>query len=267
MKKRTQDIGRDPNKVAAEVEALLDLEFKNQNLLIEALTHRSYLNEHPGHPTSHYERLEFLGDAMLGAIVTEFIFRKFPKATEGELTAYRGALVRTTALSEIGTRLGLLDYVLTSKGLVAEMENGKREREYIACCLVEAIIGALYLDQGLGTCRMWVDHILHPYTTQIISGTIDHLSLFQDDAQRCFGITPSYEVLSESGPDHQKTFEIVCMIGRHQVAKAIGSSKSDAKKAAAKTARETISQWEGRITEVARQASSVVRHSGNRARR
>jgi ribonuclease-3 len=246
------------------MEALLDVEFRTKLLLVQALTHRSYLNEHIDHPTTHYERLECLGDAILEAIVTEFLFRKFPEASEGELTNYRAALVNSETLAGIANQLSLQDYALFSKG---EARGGDKARKYIGTCLVEALIGAIYLDQGWGSARMWVDHILLSRTGKILATTTDHKSALQEFVQEKFGVTPTYRVVDDNGPDHDKSYVVTCMIGRHEVSKGTGSSKKEAQVAAAQQARETISQWEGRITEVAGQAGSVMRHSGNRGRR
>lgn len=249
------------------VETLLDIEFRTKLLLVQALTHRSYLNEHSDHPTGHYERLECLGDAILEAIVTEFLFRQFPEASEGVLTNYRAALVNSKTLGEIALRLKLDEHVLLSRGQARENETGEKQRAYIGTCLVEALIGAIYLDQGWGSARMWVDHILLSHASKILAMTTDHKGALQEYAQERFGITPTYEVVSDAGPHHARSFVTACMIGEQEVSRGTGSSKKEAQVAAAQQARETISQWEGRITEVAGQASSVVRRSGNGVRR
>ena len=263
-RKVEQAVKRSLETLVSIVEALLDIEFRTKLLLVQALTHRSYLNEHNDHPTTHYERLECLGDAILEALVTEFLFRHFPEASEGEITNYRAALVNSRTLAGIANRLGLQDLVLLSKG---EARGDDRARDYIGTCLVEALIGAIYLDQGWGSVRMWVDHILLSHTSKILAATTDHKSALQELVQEKFGIAPTYKVVSEAGPDHAKSYVVACVICGQEVSRATGPSKKEAQVAAAQQARATISQWEGRITEVAGQASSVMRHSGNRGRR
>jgi ribonuclease-3 len=263
-RKVEQVVKRSLETLVSVMEALLDIEFRTKLLLVQALTHRSYLNEHTDHPTTHYERLECLGDALLEAIVTEFLFRKFPEASEGELTHYRAALVNSEALAGIANQLNLQDYALFSKG---EARGGDKARNYIGTCLVEALIGAIYLDQGWGSARMWVDHVLLSRTSKILAAATDHKSALQELAQKKFGVTPTYRVVSDEGPSHAKSYEMACMIGKQEVSRGTGQSKKEAEVAAAQQARETISQWEGRITEVAGQAGSVMRRSGNRGRR
>lgn len=245
------------------VEAIFDVEFKDRKLLLQALTHRSFLNENPNHPTGHNERLEFVGDAVIEIVVTEMLYRAYPDAPEGELTNHRTALVNAKALGAIGIQLELDVYVLLSKGEQRDVWESEKRRVYTSACLFEAIIGALYLDQGMGECRMVLDHLVNTKRTELIRAYRDDLSALQDTVQARFGITPEYHVRSSSGLDHVKTFRMGCYLRAICIAEGEGTSKLEAKKAAAKKARETISQWEGRITEAGQRASEMRRSGKN----
>lgn len=213
----------------------LGVSFNNLDLLIEALTHRSYLNEHRDYAGSHNERLEFLGDAVLELAATNFLYKKFPAKPEGELTAYRAALVNTVSLSESSQALGINEYLLLSKG---EAKDTGRARDVILADAFEAIIGAIYLDSGYENAEKFIAKNLYIKIDDVIAKRSyqDAKSRFQEVAQEKKGITPSYETLSEVGPDHDKRFTVGVFIGREEVARGEGNSKQEAEQSAASAA-------------------------------
>jgi ribonuclease III len=213
----------------------LQLSFRDIALLMEALTHRSYLNEHREYAGRHNERLEFLGDAVLELAVTDFLYKKFPAKTEGELTAYRAALVNTVSLAESSQALGASDYLLLSKG---EAKDTGRARDVILADAFEAIIGAVYLDQGYEAAEAFIARNLYGKIEGVIENRSyqDAKSRFQEIAQEKRGMTPSYETLSEVGPDHDKRFTVGVFVGREEVARGEGKSKQEAEQAAAQAA-------------------------------
>ena len=210
----------------------LGLSFNNINLLIEALTHRSYLNEHREYTGSHNERLEFLGDAVLELAVTDFLFKKFLAKPEGELTSYRAALVNTVSLAESAQALGINEYLLLSKG---ESKDVGRARDVILADAFEAIIGAIYLDSGYASAEAFIAKNLYNKIESVIASRSyqDAKSRFQEIAQEKKGITPSYETLSEIGPDHNKRFTVGVFIGNEEIARGEGQSKQEAEQSAA----------------------------------
>jgi ribonuclease-3 len=210
----------------------LGLSFNNLDLLIEALTHRSYLNEHREYADSHNERLEFLGDAVLELAVTDFLFKKFPGIAEGELTAYRAALVNTVSLAASAQALGINEYLLLSKG---EAKDTGRARDVILADAFEAIIGAVYLDSGFASAEAFIAKNLYSKIDDVIAKRSyqDAKSRFQEIAQEKRGTTPSYETLSEIGPDHNKRFTVGVFIGTEEIARGEGQSKQEAEQAAA----------------------------------
>lgn len=219
----------------------LGVSFANPSLLIEALTHRSYLNEHREYPGSHNERLEFLGDAVLELATTSFLFKKFPASPEGELTSYRAALVNTTSLAESAQALGINDFLLLSKG---ESRDTGRAREVICADAFEAIIGAIYLDSGFEQAEQFVAKNLYGKIDTIIAKRSyqDAKSRFQEMAQEKRGITPNYVMLSETGPDHAKLFTVGVCIGDDEIARGEGQSKQEAEQKAAEAGLAAM-QW------------------------
>ena len=219
--------------------ASLNVPFKDLGLLAEALTHRSYLNEHREHAGNHNERLEFLGDAVLELAVTDFLFRKFPVKQEGELTAYRAALVNTVSLAESARSLGLGDYLLLSKG---EAKDTGRARDVILADAFEAIIGAVYLDQGYAAAEAFIAANLYGKIDAVIERRSyqDAKSRFQERAQEKKGFTPRYETLDEAGPDHDKRFTVGVYVGSEEVARGEGKSKQEAEQAAAQAGIERM---------------------------
>ena len=209
--------------------------FKDKNLLKQAFIHRSYINENPAASLSHNERLEFLGDAVLELIVTDFLYKKYPSYAEGELTAVRSALVNAVIISEIAASIGMNDYLLLSKG--ESKDNGKA-RQFILANTYEAYVGALYLDQGYVVVSKFIAQSLLPKTDEIVKNKLwrDAKSLVQEKAQEHAGVTPAYRVLSESGPDHDKHFTVGIFFGSIRIAEGKGKSKQEAEQKAAETA-------------------------------
>ena len=219
------------NKNLASLEKDICVKFKDKNILKQALVHRSYLNEHPDFKLDQNERLEFLGDAVLELIVTEYLFQKYDNP-EGDLTAWRAALVNGRMLAKIAQKLNLEDYLFLSRG---ESKDSGRAREYILANAFEAMLGAIYLDQGYKIAQKFVKkHILSQLKTVLKTKLyIDAKSRFQEMAQEKDGITPEYRVLNEQGPDHDKDFTIGVFLENALVAKGHGHSKQIAEQQAA----------------------------------
>lgn len=215
-----------------ELERVIGATFADSNYLLSAMTHRSYLNENRDATQSHNERLEFLGDAVLELVVTDYLFHTYPDKQEGELTAIRAALVNTNTLSLIATALGINDYLLLSKG---EAKDIGRARQYILANTFESIVGAIYLDQGYELARDFVARELFPLTKDIVDKRLwqDPKSRFQERAQEVTGITPSYQTLKEQGPDHDRTFTVGVFLGDQFVAQGEGRAKQEAEQKAA----------------------------------
>jgi len=210
----------------------LSISFHSPQLLIEALTHRSYLNEHHDYAGNHNERLEFLGDAVLELATTDFLFKKFPAKPEGELTAYRASLVNTVSLAESAQALGINDFLLLSKG---EAKDVGRARDVILADAFEALIGAIYLDADYSSAEAFIAKNLYGKIDAIIANRAyqDAKSRFQEIVQEKQGITPRYETLSEEGPDHAKLFTVGVFIGSEEIACGEGQSKQEAEQSAA----------------------------------
>lgn len=213
----------------------LGIKFKNEDLLKQAFIHRSYLNENPGFSLGHNERLEFLGDAVLELVITEYLFTNYPDLAEGEMTNLRAALVNTQMLSKISERLNFSDYLYLSKGEAKEIGRG---RQYITANTFEAFTGAIYIDAGYQSARDFISKVLIPELGGIIKNKLwrDAKSLFQEAAQERVGITPIYKTLEESGPDHAKTFKVGVYLGEDLVSSGIGPSKNEAEQLAAENA-------------------------------
>ncbi|MFH0776965.1 MAG: ribonuclease III [Patescibacteria group bacterium] len=213
-------------------------EFKDLALLELAFVHRSFVNEHRDVPESN-ERLEFLGDAVLELITTEFLFAQFPEKPEGELTALRSALVKGETLAEISRELEFGKHLKLSKG---EARSGGAEKPYLLANVFEAVLGAVYLDGGFEKAKTIVHKFLLPKLPKIIEQNlqVDAKSEFQELAQARLSITPEYKVLSESGPDHAKIFEMGAFVGKDLFGRGKGGSKQDAEQAAAAEALKKI---------------------------
>ena len=231
-------------KDLSDLEKKLGIKFKNQDLLLQALTHRSYINENPDFKLDHNERLEFLGDAVLQVAVTEKLYREHQNP-EGELTNWRAALVNAKKLAEVAENIGLNDYVLLSRG---EAKDTGRARQYILANALEALIGAMYLDCGMEIVRSFVEKNILSHLPEIlkVGSYRDAKSLFQEEAQERVGVTPSYEVLDEWGPDHAKHFKVGVFLEEEKVAEGEGSSKQEAQQKAAEAGLKT-KNWNNHI--------------------
>lgn len=211
--------------------------FKDKGLLKQAFTHRSYINENKNTRLEHNERLEFLGDAVLELVVTDFLYKKYGDKPEGELTTYRSALVNAITLAEVASNLSMNDFLLLSKG---ESKDTGRARQYILANTFEAVVGAIYLDQNYETAKTFIERNILVFADKMIArgNLVDAKSLFQEKAQEKSGITPSYKLVRESGPDHDKSFTVGVLIGKDQIAVGEGKSKQEAEQNAALRALE-----------------------------
>jgi len=220
-------------KDLSRLEKIIGVRFKNKDLLKQAMVHRSYLNEHPDFKLPHNERMEFLGDAVLEIIVTEHLFHNFPDTPEGDLTNWRASLVNSKMLAKVADEISLKDFIFLSKG--EAKDTNSKARQYILANAVEALIGAIYLDQGVKAAKKFVKTNILSKLDYILSNRLymDPKSRFQEKSQEETGITPHYDVLSESGPDHAKIFEVGLYVGDELVAKGKGSSKQEAQVEAA----------------------------------
>jgi len=223
-----------------KLEEILQISFKDKDLLEKSLTHRSYINENRGEEAKHNERLEFLGDAVLELLVTEKLFADYPDYPEGILTSIRSATVRTETLADASRKLNYGKYIRMSVG---EEETGGRDRNYILANTFEAVLGAIYLDQGYEVCKEFMYRTLFTRIEGIIENEdyIDAKSKLQELIQEKVRITPHYELVSEDGPDHEKIFTMAIMVGDEKVAEGSGKSKQLAEQEAAKAA---IEVWE-----------------------
>lgn len=214
------------------LEETIGVAFANPALLKEALTHRSYLNENPAWEFPHNERLEFLGDAVLELAVTEFLYEKFPREDEGMLTGIRAALVNYQMLASVAEEVRLGDYLYLSKG---EAKDNGRAREVILANTIEAVIGAVYLDKGYEVARKTVLALVAPHLDEVMAKRLykDAKSMLQEVLQERTHVTPIYRVLSESGPDHAKSFVVGVFMGEEKLAEGSGASKQEAETDAA----------------------------------
>ncbi|NCN45690.1 MAG: ribonuclease III [Candidatus Pacebacteria bacterium CG10_big_fil_rev_8_21_14_0_10_36_11] len=208
--------------------------FNNPELLTTALSHRSSLNEADSGTTAKesYERFEFLGDAVLELVTTEFLFAKYPTDPEGVLTAYRSALVKTTTLASIARKLELGKIMFMSRG---EEATGGRENEGLLADVFEAVIGGLYLDQGYEVVKTFLNEELFPYFEEIKSKKLykDSKSALQEAVQASGLSTPEYKVINEEGPDHEKTFTVEVIVANKVMGQGTGKSKQIAQQEAA----------------------------------
>ncbi len=216
-------------------EAIIGAKFNNQELLKQAFTHRSFLNENRNLKGGHNERLEFLGDAVLELAITNYLYNEYPEKNEGDLTSIRSALVNAQTCAEVAKKLEVNDYLLLSRG---EAKDQGRARQYILANALEAIIGAIYLDLGYDSARDFIIKYIAPMTEKIVKEElwVDAKSKFQEKAQDVDGVTPSYKTMKEVGPDHDKKFTVAVFIGDSLVAEGSGDSKQDAEQSAARHA-------------------------------
>ncbi len=210
----------------------LGIKYKADGHLEQAVVHRSYLNEHPSFPLSHNERLEFLGDAVLELVVTEYLYNNYENE-EGELTTWRSSLVNGESLADIAHELALEPYLYLSKG--EEKDANSKARRTILADAMEAVIGAIYLDFGWDVSKEFILRTVVVKLKEIIEKRLylDPKSRFQEAAQSRMSTTPSYKVIEESGPDHQKKFRIGVYLGKEFVAEGEGTSKQEAQISAA----------------------------------
>ncbi len=222
-----------------QAQAALNLTFFDKALLQRSLTHRSYLNENPDYPLEDNERLEFLGDAILDFITGEYLYHRFPEMAEGRLTNLRSALVRTERLADFATKINLGDYLFLGKG---EEDSGGRNRPAILCDAFEALVGALYLDQGMEATRLYVDKLIEPALQEVLATDAekDAKSQLQEMAQSEYQLTPRYKTVKEEGPDHAKLFTVEAIIGNKTYGVGTGMSKQNAAQAAAHEALKVI---------------------------
>jgi ribonuclease-3 len=232
------------------LEQRLGMAFADKSLLQRALTHRSYLNEHPEFPLEDNERLEFLGDAILDAVTGEYLYHRYPELREGPLTSLRSVLVRRETLARFARQLDLGAHLLMGHG---EAGTGGRERPAILCAAFEALVGALYLDQGLEAVQRFVGPLIGPEAAQTLEehSDKDAKSLLQELAQAQLHHTPRYVTVAESGPDHAKEFTVQAIINRQVYGQGIGFSKQQAAQAAAEQALERFeTEHEGDVAAV-----------------
>jgi ribonuclease-3 len=220
----------------------VQIKFRDAGLLKQAFTHRSYLNENRASGLEHNERLEFLGDAVLELVTTDYLYKRFPEMDEGQLTSLRSALVNWDSCAQAAEALGMNDYLLLSKG---ESKDTGRARQYILANTMEALIGAIYVDQGFDAAKDFIlKHITPLADTILAKGSwIDAKSSFQTQAQEHEGITPTYKTLRETGPDHDKHFVIGVYLNNDKIGEGEGKSKQDAEQEAAKNALK-VKGWE-----------------------
>lgn len=219
-----------------KLEEKIKIKFNNPNLLQQAVTHRSYLNENRGYELDHNERLEFLGDAVLELVVTQYLYNNFPNP-EGELTNWRASLVNKDMLASVSRGLDVDEFLLMSRG---EAKDTGRAREYLLANALEAIIGAIYLDQGYDPSKKFILDNIVVHLERVIREKLylDPKSLFQEESQDKVGITPNYRVISEMGPDHNKKFVVGVYLEEDEVAQGEGASKQEAQRNAAKNGLE-----------------------------
>lgn len=211
------------------------IQFTNVKLLEQAFIHRSFINENPRSGLAHNERLEFLGDAVLELVVTEFLYAKYKDHNEGDLTAYRSALVNAITLGQLADELSFNDLMKLSKG---EAKDVSRARSSILADAYEALVGAIYLDQGYEMISKFISKTLLVKTEEIIRQGLykDAKSFVQEKSQDINGLTPAYRVIDEEGPDHDKCFRVGIYFGEELIAEGNGKSKQEAETDAAKNA-------------------------------
>lgn len=229
-------------KDVSELAKKLGVKFKNLDLLLTAVAHRSYLNEHPKFRLGHNERLEFLGDAVIELSVTRHLYDNYPNP-EGDLTNWRASLVNANTLGELCREIGVEDYMLLSRGETKDKKS--KARLYILANAFEAVVGAIYLDGGMKEADKFLKKYLLSKLPEILEKKLylDPKSRFQEVAQEKFTITPVYKVLKEVGPDHAKKFTVAVYIGDEKVAEGKGTSKHEAQVDAAKKGLEAKG-WE-----------------------
>jgi len=226
-----------------KIEDTIGIEFKNKDILVQALVHRSFLNENREFPLAQNERLEFLGDAVLELSVTQYLFNNYLNP-EGELTNWRAALVNGTMCATVARDIGLEDYLFLSRG--ESKDNNTKARDYILANALEALIGAIYFDQGWEMSDQFITRFVITKLPEVLELGLwmDSKSRFQEAAQEIVGVTPTYRVTNEEGPDHEKEFTIAVYLNKEKVAEGKGTSKQEAQTDAADVALK-IKKWKG----------------------
>jgi ribonuclease-3 len=224
-----------------QLEKQIGVKFKNHDILLTALTHRSYANEHVDEAVSDNERLEFLGDAVLDFLTGDLLYNHFPDMPEGRLTRLRAALVRTAALAELSEQCDLGRHMRMGKG---EEASGGRKRITNLCAVFEAVVGALYLDQGIDAVRAFVVPLFMPMLERVLAESLDQdaRSLLQEWSQANHNETPIYRTVEETGPEHEREFMVEALIGEQVVGCGVGRSKRSAAQAAARAALHLLKQ-------------------------
>ncbi|OGH87975.1 MAG: ribonuclease III [Candidatus Magasanikbacteria bacterium RIFOXYC2_FULL_42_28] len=256
-KNKILDLPEVKEKDFAKFQEILNTKFKHPEILVQSCVHRSYLNEHRDFPIGHNERLEFLGDAVLELIVTEFLFSEY-RNPEGELTNWRAALVNANTLAKIAYEIDLEPYLFLSHG--ESKDAGTKARDYIMANLFEAVTGAIYWDRGYDAAKQFITHWVISKLPHILEHGLylDSKSRFQESAQELTGITPTYKVLREEGPDHAKHFVVGVYLGKELVAEGAGLSKQEAQTEAAE-AGILVKGWKGpKITIIKREEKDGV---------
>lgn len=232
----------------ALLENKLGVKFKDINILYQAFVHRSYLNEHHDFALGQNERLEFLGDAVVELVVTEYLFNKYGNQ-EGELTNWRAALVNAKMLASVAYEIGMEPYLFLSHG--EAKDAGTKARDYIMANAFEAVVGAIYIDQGYDGAKQFIDRYVITKLPYVLENGLymDAKSRFQESAQELLGVTPTYRVLEESGPDHAKMFKVGIFLEKELIASGVGSSKQEAQTEAAEAALK-IKAWKGPKIEI-----------------
>ncbi|OGC68705.1 ribonuclease III [candidate division WWE3 bacterium RIFOXYC1_FULL_39_7] len=223
-----------------KLKKILGADLRQEELFVLAFTHRSYLNEHPDYKKASNERLEFLGDAVLQLLSSDYLYKRYPESPEGVLTNYRSAIVCTPSIADEARRLGYGEFLLLSNG---EESTGGRDREYILANTFEAVLGALYMELGIDFCRTFVEKELLYKVTELVENEEykDAKSKFQEIAQEKMGITPVYQVLDSWGPDHEKSFKVGVYLGDKLWGEGTGRSKQKAEQQAALQAFDKLS--------------------------
>lgn len=232
----------------AGLEEKIGVQFSHKDYLVQAFVHRSYLNENREFPLAHNERLEFLGDAVLELVVTEFLFEHYLNP-EGELTNWRAALVNAKMCAEVAKDIGLEEFLFLSHG--ESKDANSKARDYILANAVEALIGAIYLDKGWEMAEQFITRWIITKLPEVLENSlwVDPKSRFQEAAQEIIGITPTYRVLKEEGPDHEKRFVVGVYLDKEKVAEGEGMSKQEAQVEAAEKALQ-VKKWKGPKIEI-----------------
>ncbi len=235
-------------KKFSRLEENIGIKFNNPDLLVQAMVHRSFLNENRDFPLPHNERMEFLGDAVLELAVTEFLFENYLNP-EGELTNWRAALVNAKMCARVSNELDLNSYLFLSHG--EQKDDSKKARDYILSNAIEALIGAIYLDQGWDIAKQFILRNIVDKLPEVLEKGLwmDPKSRFQEASQEKTGVTPMYKVLKEEGPDHDKLFVVGVYLDKQKIAEGEGGSKQEAQVAAAEQALEE-KKWKGPKVEI-----------------